>query len=486
MGIRDRIRASAGPARPGRTVAVSNMGVDQYISEYVIPASTSFTYGGVTYSAGGAGSQQLQTTYGNRTVQQFASTLPGYSEALNASPPAFAAQLVRALVISQARLIFRNRPGWPNPRKVFGTRALDVLDTPWPGGTVGDLLGRMEWHAGLAGNAFVTNWTPGRLRMLRPDWMIKVYGSELEPDDASTAIDATLLGYAYCNGGFHSGNRIVPLTPDEVSHWYPLPDPVTPEIGMSWVTPAIREIRGDLAATEHKLMFFQNGATPNLVVKGIPAASKTQFDELVDMMEERHAGVKNAYRTLYLTLGADADVVGADLKQIDFAAVQGKSETRLSVLSRVPASLLGISEGLAGSALNAGNFGAARRSFADTWVFPTLQNLAGSLSPLVGVPRGAELWFDTADIGLLREDAKDAAEIVQLQASTITSLVNAGFEPDAVLAAVQGLDISQLLGKHTGMLSVQLQPPGTTTDGAAPASGQTNNGPAAPAGRTSR
>jgi phage portal protein BeeE len=275
----------------------------------------------------------------------------------------------------------------------------------------------------------------------------------------------------------------MPLQPSEVAHWYPLPDPVTPEIGMSWVTPAIREIRGDLAATDHKLMFFQNGATPNLVVKGLPATSKTQFDELVDMMEERHAGVKNAYRTLYLTLGADAEVVGADLKQIDFAAVQGKSETRLSVLSRVPASLLGISEGLAGSALNAGNFGAARRSFADTWVFPTLQNLAGSLAPLVGVPRGAEMWFDAADIGLLREDAKDAAEIVQLQASTITSLVNAGFDPDAVLAAVQGLDISQLLGKHTGMLSVQLQPPGTTTDstgGAAPASGQTNNG------RTSR
>lgn len=459
------------------------MGVDQWISEYVIPASTSFTYGGVTYQTGGG--QQLQTTYGNRTVQQFAASLPGYTDALQASPPAFGAQLVRALVVSQARLVFRNRPGWPNPRKVFGTRALDVLDTPWPGAAVGDLLGRMEWHAGLAGNAFVTNWTPGRLRMLRPDWMIKVYGSSLEPDDASTAIDAELLGYAYCNGGFHSGNKIVPLTPDQVAHWYPLPDPVTPEVGMSWVTPAIREIRGDLAATEHKLMFFQNGATPNLVVKGIPAGTKAQFDELVDMMEERHAGVKNAYRTLYLTLGADADVVGADLKQIDFAAVQGKSETRLSVLSRVPASLLGISEGLAGSALNAGNFGAARRSFADTWVFPTLQNLAGSLAPLVGVPRGAELWFDTADIGLLREDAKDAAEIVQLQASTVVSLVNGGYEPDAAIAAVQGLDLSVLLGKHTGMLSVQLQPPGTdntSTGGAAPSGNQ----PAPPAGRTTR
>jgi hypothetical protein len=34
-------------------------------------------------------------------------------------------------------------------------------------------------------------------------------------------------------------------------------------------------------ATDHKVRFFENGATPNLVVKGIPA-TKGQFEELVD------------------------------------------------------------------------------------------------------------------------------------------------------------------------------------------------------------
>ena len=136
-------------------------------------------------------------------------------------------------------------------------------------------------------------------------------------------------------------------------------------------------------------------------------------------MEDRHAGVMNAYRTLYLTAGADATVIGSNLAELDLGAVQGRNETRLSVLSRVPASLLGISEGLAGSSLNAGNFSAARRNFADTWVYPVLQDLANSLAPVVKVPADAELWYDVADMPILREDAKDAADIEAVKAVTI-------------------------------------------------------------------
>lgn len=471
MGLLDRFRSKT-------DVAVRDSSIDQWLEQYLIPAvGTQFTYGGVTYTTGGGSSPVIQSMPGT-IVQQFAASLPGHSTALKASPPAFAAQMVRALVLSQARFVFRNMPyAARNPRKVFGTSALGLLERPWPNGTTGDLIGRMEWHAGVAGNAFVTNWKPGRLTVLRPDWVVKVYGSELEPDDAATAIDAELVGYAYCNGGITSGNRIIPLSPAQVAHWYPMPDPEYPEIGMSWVTPAIQEIRGDLAATQHKLKFFENGATPNLVISGIPATTAEQFGQLVDKMEDTHAGLRNAYKTLYLTMGADAKVVGADLRQIDFAATQGKSETRLSILSRVPASLLGISEGLAGSSLNAGNFAAARRSFGDSWIFPTLANLCASLGSLVNVPAGAELWFDTSDVPVLREDAKDAAEITQVQASTIVALTNAGWEPDAAVAAVLGMDLTALNGRHSGLLSVQLQEPGAQASGAPGAPSDTTGAP---------
>jgi hypothetical protein len=248
-----------------------------------------------------------------------------------------------------------------------------------------------------------------------------------------------------------------------MAHWAPLPDPEMTGLGMSWLTPAIREMQGDRLASEHKIRFFEQGATPNLVVKGIPAVDRDAFLQLVDDMEERHAGVANAYRTLYLTAGADATVIGSNLAELDLKAVQGANETRLSVLSRVPAAVLGISEGLAGSSLNAGNFGMARRIMADTWVYPSLQDLANSLAPVVKVPADAELWFDTADMPILREDARDAADIEAVKAVTICGYVKEGFTPESSIAAVRGQDVSLL--KHGGLLSVQLQPPGAGVPG---------------------
>lgn len=453
MGLLERI-ADAGRGE-------KRFGVDDYITDYLSPSA--FSYGNTEYSLHG----MTQTLAGTR-IRQVAASLPGYMSALRACPPAFAAQMVRALVLSQARFTWRNRPWSATPRRTFGTPELGVLERPWPKATTGDLISLMEWHAGLAGNAYAVRQGK-RLRVLRPDWCGLVWGSQAEPDFAATALDGELIGLVYQNGGLWSeGGTPQAILPDEFAHWAPIPDPEFPGMGQSWVTAALQDIQADRAATEHKFKFFTNGATPNMVIKGIPAASKAQFDELVDAMEERHAGVANAYRTLYLTAGADATVVGRDLQQLDFKATQGAGETRIAFLGRVPAPLLGISEGLAGSSLNAGNFGMARRIFADSWIYPSLQNLSSSLESLLtppGNPRtgqvDAELWFDTADMPLLREDAKDAAEIEDIKAGTITGLVKEGFTPDSAIAAVMGQDMSLL--KHTGLVSVQLQPPGTTT-----------------------
>jgi phage portal protein BeeE len=449
VGVLDRVNARARRGRGNE----QRYSIDTWISDYLIPSAGQFSYGSTSYPFGTGLSQSLA---GNRAAE-IANSLPGYRMALQSCPPAFAAELVRALVLSQARFTFRNPP-WhrATPRRTFGNPDLGLLERPWPNGTTGGLVSRMEWHAGLAGNAFVRR-EPSRLRLLRPDWTAIIHGSRSEPDWPSGALDAELIGYVYANRGLGAGDPQF-LLPEDMAHWAPLPDPEMTDLGMSWLTPAIREMQGDRLASEHKIRFFEQGATPNLVVKGIPAVSREQFLELVEDMEERHAGVANAYRTLYLTQGADATVIGSNLAELDLKAVQGANETRLSVLSRVPAALLGISEGLAGSSLNAGNFSAARRNFADTWVYPSLQDLAASLASVTKVPADAELWFDTADMPILREDAKDAADIEAVKAVTITSYVKEGFTPESAVAAVRGQDVSLL--KHGGLLSVQLQPPG--------------------------
>jgi phage portal protein BeeE len=464
LGLLERVgearRVTAERAFPG----------DQWLTDYLIPSQQAqFNYGGAVYQVGGL----LQTSPFGPRVQEISATLPSYAAALRRCPPAFAAEMVRALVLSQARFTFRNRPSTNTPRRTFGTSALSVLEEPWPNATTGELLARMEWHAGLAGNSYVYR-QPDRLRVLRPDWVAILYGSQLEPDDPAHALDGEVIGYIYQQGGVKGGNRskVYTLLPADVVHWSPLPDPEAAGLGMSWVTPAVREIQGDQAATEHKLNFFRNGATPNMVVKGIPAANEEQFNQIVNQLEASHSGVRNAYKTLYLTAGADVTVVGSSLQQLDFKATQGAGETRIALLSRVHPVILAIAEGLAGSSLNAGNFAMARRLWADSWIYPTLQDVARALAPIVRVPSDAELWYDPADMPILREDAKDAAEIEQIKQTTITGYVKEGFTADSAVAAVNGQDVKLL--KHTGLVSVQLQPPGVT----APADGQ----PALPVG----
>lgn len=443
VGLLDRIAAARGGDE-------KRFSIDTWLSDFLLPANE-FSYNGQAYPFG------LNTTYGQDRSKEISHTLPGYMAALRTCPPAFGAQMVRAAVLSQARFCFRNADWSPRAGRTFTTTALGPLQKPWTNATTGQLINVMEWHEGLAGNAYVTNRSTGRLRVLRPDWVVIIYGSQQQPEDAAHALDGELIGYGYCNGGIGQHKYPVEiLLPDEVTHWSPLPDPECAGIGMSWITPAIREIQGDQAATTHKLKFFANGATPNLVVKGLTAANKEQFDEFVDMMETRHAGVRNAYRTLYLTAGADATVVGADLRQIDFKATQGAGETRISMLSRVHPVILGASEGLQGSSLNAGNFGAARRMWADTWIYPTLADLAAALAPMVRVPADAELWTNVRDMPILREDARDAAEIESTKASTIVSLSAGGFTRESAVAAVTAQDMT-LLVKDPNWVSVQLQ-----------------------------
>jgi len=382
--------------------------------------------------------------------------------AYKSNGPVFALMLVRQMLFSEARFQFRQmRNG--RPGELFGTPALAPLETPWPGGTTGNLLSRMIQNADLEGNGFVTNYNPGRLKVMRPDWVTIITGSDEAPGMPSEAIDSHLVGYMYDPP---TGGEPWFLLPEEVAHFAPIPDPEFQFRGMSWLTPVIREIVGDTAATRHKLKFFENGATPQVVVSLDPTVTPDKVAKFQALMDSQHRGVDTAYKTLYLGGGADVTVVGKDLHQLDFKATQGAGETRLAAAAGVPPVIVGFSEGLAGSSLNAGNYASSRRRLADGTMRPLWREAAGSLAQIIDVPAGSELWFDDRDIAFLREDQHDAAEIQGLQSRTIRTLVDAGYEPETVVAAVQAEDYSLL--KHSGLYSVQLQKPGGGQPGTAP------------------
>lgn len=395
----------------------------------------------------------------------FTQTLGGRQEAVPASwkgyvdgvykrnGVVFACLNTRMALFSEARVKFRRlRSG--RPGDLFGTPALEMVEQPWPGGTTGDLLARALQDADLAGNSFTVRRAGGRLQRLRPDYVTIVSGTPVGGDED---IDVELIGYLFHPDGRGGGRDPVALSPGEVAHFAPIPDPSALFAGMSWITPIVKDVMGDMATTDHKLRFFENGATPNMVVKLPERVPPDKFNEWVRLIGEKHDGVENAYKTMYLGGGADATVVGADMQQLDFKLTQGAGETRIAAAAGVPPVIVGLSEGL--QAATYSNYAQARRRFADGTMRPLWRNFAASLSRIIAVPGDAELWYDDRDIPALQEDRKDAAQIQQTDAITIRELINAGYEPASVVAAVTNEDFSLLT--HTGLVSVQLQAPGS-------------------------
>jgi hypothetical protein len=170
------------------------------------------------------------------------------------------------------------------------------------------------------------------------------------------------------------------------------------------------------------------------------------------------------HNTLYTAGGADVTVIGKDMRQMDFKTVQGAGETRVANAAGIHPAVVGLSEGMQGSSLNAGNFGAAKRATAQITMRPLWRNASGTLEVLVPPPGGsARLWYDDRDIEFLREDERDAAQIRHMDAQTMETLTRAGVQWDAAVEFVVSGEASRLRGKHSGLYSVQLQPPGTTT-----------------------
>jgi phage portal protein BeeE len=427
-----------------------------------------FKFAGNVYPMyGSSGMTGTSVTIGNG----FAAYVDGM---LKSNGVVFACMALRLRVFSDIRFQFREinngRPG-----KLFGgidgrnpaSTGLRLLNRPWPGAATGDLLARMVMDVDLAGNAFVLRQS-SRLTRLRPDWVTIILGSRREGASAWD-LDAELLGYQYTEGGPSSGNQPVTLLPEQVCHWAPLPDPTSPARGMSWLTPIIREVSSDSAATQHKMAFFENGATVNFVMEFPTGTTQAMYDVAVDSFKEEHEGAWNAYKTLFL-LGATAKTIGADFQQMDFKAVQGAGETRIASAAGVHPVLVALSEGLQGSSLNAGNFASARRATADMTFRPLWRNLCGSLSQIIDSPENAELWYDDRDCMFLQEDRKDAAEIQKIKADTIKALAEAGYDPESVVDAVMSEDMDLL--EHSGMFSVQLQKPGAKEPAAPPGTPQ--------------
>jgi hypothetical protein len=289
------------------------------LSDYLSWRQDAWSFGGNLYPTGAQG---VTTTQNGQTAEPVGNSFQGYVEGmLYRDGPVASVEAYRLRVFGQAPLLFQMRENG-RPGDLYDDESLDLLRTPWPGGTTSDLLKRSLLYSDFGGNAYLVV-LDDEVVVLRPDWVEII----LEPRMVGSAqVGWRQVAISYTEGGPGSGIP-VPFLRGEYAHFISdLPDPLATYRGMSWLTPIVREVQADRQASEHKVTYFENSASPNLAVSVPQQMTPDQFKEFVDAMDAAHKGPANVGKTLYTAGGADVTVIGGDMRQMDFAAVQGKGE----------------------------------------------------------------------------------------------------------------------------------------------------------------
>ena len=200
----------------------------------------------------------------------------------------------------------------------------------------------------------------------------------------------------------------------------------------------------DSGLTAYKTQYLDHAATPNMVVKYTQKLRPDTVDRVVERFKERFGGITNAWQPIVLDQGSDVTVVGNSLDQLDFKSVQGAGETRIAAAAGVPPIVVGLSEGLSSATYS--NYQTAMRRFADLTMRPLWRSVCACLEKLVpGVPpQGVRLWYDTTDIAALRQSEIEMAQVSQVRAASLLSMVQAGYTRDSAVEAIVSDDLGKL------------------------------------------
>jgi hypothetical protein len=421
-----------------------------------------------------SGAAVLTTSYGSPDKEPVLPQLAAFAQRANSSSAVvFAAILVRMSLFGQVTFQFQAK----DDKHLFGTTGLARLEEPFgPGTTAQRLLVRMEQDASLAGNSYTWD-APGQDRVirLRPDWVTIV--SEVA-DVPGGGWYRRPVGYWFePPKGVTSHGRPFMVPASEVAHWAPVPDPQADFRGMSWLTPAVRDIQGDDGLSVYKIKYLENNASPNLLIKYSQKLQPGTIDALRERITARYGGPGNAFKTLVLDQGADATVIGNNLQQMNFDSVQSAGAERILADGGVPAVLVGL-EPLRGAGRG---YQESMQKFANLWGRPQWASACGALGQLADIPSGNRLWYDTSGVAALQDGEMERGQTVLVKSQAVLALNQAQkYTPDSIVIAVNSGDLAQLaplpVASQAPVTGAPVQhmlpqtPPGVTADPLPPGS----------------
>ena len=261
----------------------------------------------------------------------------------------------------------------------------------------------------LDGNAY---WRIVRNGVGRPAelWYIPHWMMEPKwPDDGSVFISH----YRYTPGG-GVGPEDVPF--EDVVHFRHGINPRNMRKGLSPLDPAIREIFGDLEASNFVAALLKNMGVPGVVISPKGGAMPTPQDvEATKAWFSQAFGGDNRGKPLVMGAPTEVQPYGFNPQQMNMSESRDVAEERVCALSGVPAAVVGFGAGLQATKV-AATMTEMRKQAWENGVIPIGKLIAGELKrsllpDFVGASQGVhDVVFDTSGVPAMQEDEDKKAE----------------------------------------------------------------------------
>ena len=357
--------------------------------------------------------------------------------------------------VPQADLKFYDKSG---KREITSDPIIDLFNNPNPLMTESEFVQAWIGFLALYGEAnIIKNISIGQLtgaRKLPAELWI------FNPANFQEILDkGQLVGWRY---NLASGFNKTIFSPDEVIHTRDF-NPYHLLRGVAPTKPIQTVIDIDWQSLIFNKKFFDNDATPGMMLSTDETLNTEQIDRLTEWLEKRHKGVSKAFRLAVLEGGLKPVTVVPTHRDMDF--VKQKEFARQEILGiwRVPQAFFNVTEGL-----NYATFIGQMKMFWNYTIMPSLHKMTDVLNKYIVQPYNPNIMakFDLSNVVAYQEDFKEKVTTAQtliaigVPLNDVNEKLGLGFE-DYPWGDKWWISFSQMPAGEGGLSSAINLPPET-------------------------
>jgi HK97 family phage portal protein len=185
------------------------------------------------------------------------------------------------------------------------------------------------------------------------------------------------------------GREPIQIAPERVIHWKGA-NPHDAYRGAGIIAMGPRVFDGEIALTDTKASYYENGARLEGVLESEQAISDSNAAKLRRQFQGIYGGAKQAFQVAVLGRGLQYKQIQSDAQKAEFGLMSDQSRDRIFAMFRVPKALLGLSSETSSTTQPAEE----RRNFDNKRMRPILNTLQNLLTKELTADFGLKLKID--------------------------------------------------------------------------------------------